>query len=125
MFRVSTIGLGLVLAVAAFDSGHAGDRWTWIDPGNDARIADYVGQPGGSVCVKAVDAVTRQPARVRLWRDADPGRKKDLDYMFGQRTLTTKGLRYSVFVHNTTGRPIFAAPCEASVITIPIIRAEF
>src|SRR3712207_3067489 len=45
------------------------------------------------------------------------GPKKDLDYMTGSRTLKTKGLRYSVFVHNTTGRPIYAAPCAASVET--------
>ena len=125
MLRITIVGLSLFFAIPLSNGAMAGDRWTWIDPGNDARIADYVGMPGGTVCVKAVDADTRKPTSVSLWRDADPGTRKDLGSMHGQRTLTTKGLRYSVFVRNTTGRPIFAAPCEASVRTIPILRAEF
>lgn len=93
---------------AAVNSG-----WTWIDPGNDARIVDHVGPPGRTVCIQAIDAETRLPAKVHLWRDADPGGKKDLDSMTGSRSLETKGFRYSVFVHNTAGKPILAAPCGA------------
>ena len=112
MLRViSLVSAGLI--VMATSASASSDRWTWIDSGNDARIVDTVGFPGKKVCVQAIDAETGEPATVRLWRDADPGRKKDLDMMNGTRTLETRGIRYSVFVHNTTGRPIYAARCGA------------
>lgn len=97
-------------------------RWTWIDPGNDARVEDFFGAPGSSVCVQAVDAATHQPTTVRLWRDATPGGQKDLDNMTGSRNLTTKGGRYSVFVRNTSGRPVYAGPCAANVNRLPAVK---
>lgn len=109
----------LCLSLVVSNAEASGRQWTWIDPGNDARVVDYVGFAGRAVCVQAVDAETHLPARARLWRDADPGGKKDLDTMTGSRTLETKGFRYSVFVHNTTDKPIFAAPCGAKLSCIP------
>lgn len=111
------------LMSASLGSAQAGSaRWTWIDPGNDARVEDFFGAPGSSVCVQAVDAATHQPTTVRLWRDASPGGQKGLDNMMGSRNLTTKGGRYSVFVRNTSGRPVYAGPCAANINRLPAAK---
>lgn len=123
----SKIIAGLVSSAFLVSAAHAEScksGETYIDPNNDARVGDYVGANGGTISVAYVDASSREPVCTRLWRDSDPGGRKDLDTHCGGRTLTVNMAapygRYSVFVHNTTGRPICAWPSDAKVIPIPI-----
>lgn len=122
VIRAATTAIIVSAPLATAQAGSP--RWTWIDPGNDARVEDFFGVPGSSVCVQAVDAATHEPTTVRLWRDATPGGQKDLDSMTGSRNLTTKGGRYSVFVRNTSGRPVYAGPCAANVKRLPAAKGN-
>ena len=125
--RMLAVGVASILFFAGLPAfaQSCPEGWTWIDPGNDARVADYIGSPGGKVCVEYVDARTKSPVCLRLWRDADPGPKKNLDIHCGGRALTTKGLRYSVFVHNITSAPVCARACEGKVEPIKTPKYDF
>ena len=85
MIRVKHVALIVGLLVACSDA--FAQQRTYIDPGNTARIGEYVGSPGGKLCIAAVYVDDGTDATVRLWRDADPGGKKDLDMMTGRRRL--------------------------------------
>ena len=102
----------LALCLTSTVGAHASSsNWTWIGPGNEARVVDTFGWPGRTVCVEAVDIVTSQPVAVHLRRDADLGSRKDLDQMSGQRIFETRGLRYRLYVKKTSSPPIYAERC--------------
>jgi hypothetical protein len=64
-------------------------------------IYKYVGNPGGEICLYFRNH-QQHPARIHLFRTAQPGGSKDLDYHIGQRCLTTKGLSYRVYGEATS-----------------------